>query len=95
MACMKADKRVIAATETMQEQAIIIEYTLTKVVKRKPGKALTEKQYYILRKQGTERPFQNEFNDNQPLFCAACKLPLFDSETKFNSGTDGLVLLLL
>jgi peptide-methionine (R)-S-oxide reductase len=57
------------------------------------GKALTEKQYYILRKQGTERPFQNEFNDNhktghyfvQPAF-------LFDSETKFNSGTDGLVL---
>jgi peptide-methionine (R)-S-oxide reductase len=26
------------------------------------------------------------------IFCAACKLPLFDSETKFNSGTDGLVL---
>jgi peptide-methionine (R)-S-oxide reductase len=21
------------------------------------------------------------------IFCAACKLPLFDSETKFNSGT--------
>jgi peptide-methionine (R)-S-oxide reductase len=58
-------------------------------------KTLTEKQYYILRKQGTERPFQNEFNDNHKTghyFCAACKLPLFDSETKFNSGTDGLVL---
>jgi peptide-methionine (R)-S-oxide reductase len=51
-------------------------------------KALTEKQY-ILRKQGTERPFKNEFNDNKTghYFCAACKLPLFDSETKFNSGT--------
>jgi peptide methionine sulfoxide reductase MsrB len=33
------------------------------------GKALTEN---ILRKQGTERPFQNEFNDNHKrvIFCS-------------------------
>jgi peptide-methionine (R)-S-oxide reductase len=60
------------------------------------GKALTEKQYYILSKQGTERPFQNEFNDNHKKghFVWPVSCPLF-SETKFNSGTDGLVFMLL
>jgi peptide-methionine (R)-S-oxide reductase len=52
------------------------------------GKALTEKQY-ILRKQGTERPSKMNLMTTKRviIFCAACKLPLFDSETKFNSGT--------
>jgi peptide-methionine (R)-S-oxide reductase len=53
-------------------------------------KELTENQYYVLRKKGTERPFQNEFDDNHKkgnYFCAACKLPLFSSETKFDSRT--------
>jgi peptide-methionine (R)-S-oxide reductase len=36
-------------------------------------KALTEKQYYILRKQG-ERPFQNEFNDNHKTGHYFCSL---------------------
>jgi peptide methionine sulfoxide reductase MsrB len=46
----------------------------------------------ILHPSARETPFQNEFNDNHKrhYFCAACKF-LFDSETKFNSGTDGLV----
>jgi peptide methionine sulfoxide reductase MsrB len=37
------------------------------------GKALTEKQYYILRKQGTERPFKMNLMTtiNGSLFCAA------------------------
>ena len=96
IACMKADKseKVIAAVETttQQQELSLNDTSLTKVVKTEAEweKALTEKQYYILRKQGTERPFQNEFNDNHKTghyFCAACKLPLFDSETKFNSGT--------
>jgi peptide-methionine (R)-S-oxide reductase len=43
--------------------------------KRKPMgmEALTEKQYYILRKQG-ERPFQNEFNDNHKTGHYFCSL---------------------
>ena len=51
---------------------------------------LTEKQYYILRKAGTERPFSSALNKNYKkgvYHCAACDTPLFKSEHKFDSGT--------
>jgi len=53
-------------------------------------KILTPDQYYILRQQGTERPFRNEFwNHHEPgtYACAGCGLELFTSDTKFDSGT--------
>lgn len=53
-------------------------------------KSLTEKQYYILRKHGTERPFSSELyevKDEGIYICAGCKNPLFSSDAKFNSGT--------
>ncbi|MCP4440770.1 MAG: peptide-methionine (R)-S-oxide reductase MsrB [Aureispira sp.] len=53
-------------------------------------KLLTAKQYYVLREQGTERSFTGEYWDNKEegmYKCAACQLPLFDSKTKFKSGT--------
>lgn len=53
-------------------------------------KILTSKQYYILRKHGTERPFSSELyevKEDGIYVCAGCKNPLFSSETKFNSGT--------
>lgn len=51
---------------------------------------LSPEQYRILREKGTERPFANEYNDEKAegvYQCAACGEPLFDSSTKFNSGT--------
>jgi peptide-methionine (R)-S-oxide reductase len=51
---------------------------------------LTEKQYYVLRKAGTERPFSSTLNKNYKkgiYHCAACNTPLFKSEHKFDSGT--------
>ena len=53
-------------------------------------KILTPEQYYILREEGTERPFTHEFKDIKEkgvFVCVACENPLFSIETKFNSGT--------
>lgn len=51
---------------------------------------LTPSQYYVLRKEGTERPFSSPLNKNYEkgvYVCAACDTPLFKSEHKFDSGT--------
>lgn len=51
---------------------------------------LTEDEYHILRERGTEPAFQNKYYDNKKegiYYCAACGLPLYSSETKFDSGT--------
>ncbi len=51
---------------------------------------LDKNQYYILREKGTERAFTGEYWDNKKegvYICAACDLPLFESDTKFRSGT--------
>ncbi|MFO8026272.1 MAG: peptide-methionine (R)-S-oxide reductase MsrB [Opitutales bacterium] len=51
---------------------------------------LTELQYKVARKQGTERAFDNPFHDNKKtgLYrCVGCDTPLFSSTDKFDSGT--------
>jgi peptide-methionine (R)-S-oxide reductase len=51
---------------------------------------LTPQQYQILRKQGTESPWSSPLlkEHRKGVFaCAGCDLPLFSSETKFDSGT--------
>ena len=51
---------------------------------------LTPQQYDILRKQGTERPGSSPLlkEHRKGVFaCAGCDLPLFSSDTKFESGT--------
>ncbi len=51
---------------------------------------LNEIQYDVMRHQGTERAFTGAYWDNHKkgiYSCAGCGLTLFDSETKFESGT--------
>lgn len=51
---------------------------------------LTPEQFYILREEGTERAFTSPLNDEKragTFHCAGCDLALFDSKTKYDSGT--------
>ncbi|MFN3939313.1 MAG: peptide-methionine (R)-S-oxide reductase MsrB [Chitinophagales bacterium] len=51
---------------------------------------LTDLQYYVSRQQGTERAYTDAYWNSKEkgiYYCIACNLPLFSSETKFNSGT--------
>ena len=51
---------------------------------------LNPEQYAVLRKEGTERPYSSPLNKEKrkgTFACAGCDLPLFSSETKFESGT--------
>ena len=53
-------------------------------------KELSPDQYRVLRQAGTERAFTGTYWDNheQGIYhCAACGLELFNSDTKFESGT--------
>jgi peptide-methionine (R)-S-oxide reductase len=51
---------------------------------------LGDEAYYVMRMQGTERPWTSVLLSEHragTFACAGCDLPLFDSATKFDSGT--------
>ncbi|MBA3439065.1 MAG: peptide-methionine (R)-S-oxide reductase MsrB [Pyrinomonadaceae bacterium] len=51
---------------------------------------MTPEQFQVMRKKGTERAFTGTYNDNHEkgvYYCAACHNELFNSDTKFDSGT--------
>jgi peptide-methionine (R)-S-oxide reductase len=63
-----------------------------RVVKTKDEwrKVLTKEQFYVLREEGTEPAYSSPLNNEKrkgTFVCAGCDLPLFKSETKYESGT--------
>lgn len=51
---------------------------------------LTPEQYAVLRQQGTERPWSGKYvdaHDDGTYCCAGCGAVLFDSTTKYESGS--------
>jgi peptide-methionine (R)-S-oxide reductase len=53
-------------------------------------KRLTPAQYRVLREEDTEYPYSSPLNNEKrkgAFVCAGCDLPLFESRTKYDSGT--------
>jgi peptide-methionine (R)-S-oxide reductase len=51
---------------------------------------LTPEEFYVCRQHGTEAPFSGKYYDSKEdgiYKCVCCGAPLFESTTKFNSGT--------
>lgn len=51
---------------------------------------LTDEQYHVMRKEGTERPFTSDLNKEKrqgAYLCAACGQELFSSSHKYDSGS--------
>ena len=51
---------------------------------------MSPQEYAVLFEEGTERAFTSPLNDEKragTYICAACNLPLFTSDAKFDSGT--------
>ena len=51
---------------------------------------LSPEQYQVLRQGGTERAFTGKYEKNKAegvYKCAGCGLPLFESDTKYDSGS--------
>lgn len=70
----------------------VSEYSGQKVVKsvEEWKRQLSEEEFYILREQGTEYAFSGEYYDQYSdgmYVCRGCDLELFDSNSKFKSGT--------
>lgn len=54
------------------------------------AKELTPEQFRVTRRHGTEAPFSGEYWDSKSpgvYRCVCCGTPLFNSDTKFDSGT--------
>lgn len=94
----ETEQVLVKERETESEQATgivketVIESNIQQVVKTEDEwKAeLNDLEFKVLRKAGTERPFTGDLLDNKEsgtYTCRACQLPLFDSNTKFKSGT--------
>ena len=53
-------------------------------------KKLTNEQFYVTQKHGTERPFSGEYLNNKEdgvYECVCCEKQLFSSNAKYDSGT--------
>ncbi len=89
---LACDSAAPAAAAEKKGNTVNAANSTEKVVKTEEEwkKILTPEAYNVLRKKGTERAFSNEYHDHKgkgTYVCAACGLPLFSSETKFDSGT--------
>lgn len=83
-------EEVVEVVEDKPGDTIKIDKPYSEYTEEDWKKVLTDDQFWVLRKKGTERSFTGELLNNKEegiYKCAGCELPLFKSETKFKSGT--------
>jgi len=96
--CNAQKSQVKASAEMKQEKKAVLtmgKSAIKEIKKIEKTEAewkseLSDEEYYILREKGTERAHTSDLLHNKKegtYTCAACDLPLFDSSTKFKSGT--------
>ena len=89
-ALMAASKFAEAETMTTTTATTTQDIDYRKLTDADWRKRLNSQQYDVLRKHGTERPDTSALNHETrkgTFECAGCDLPLFSSDTKFESGT--------
>lgn len=82
--------RVVAADSPAAASNASGTHTPLKLSDAEWRKRLSPGQYAVLRDEGTERPRSSPLNEEKrrgTYHCAGCDLPLFSSDTKYESGT--------
>jgi len=88
-ALMQSEPETVDVKKTEEEMIKQTKFEITKTAEEWK-QVLTEEEYHVLRKHGTERAFTGDLYDNERegvYLCAACDLELFSSETKYDSGS--------
>ena len=87
LSCKGVSQEKEMETAKTEEKEMAFAVTKTEAEWRKE---LTDMEFYILRKAGTENPGSSELLRNKKkgtYVCAGCATPLFKSDNKFDSGT--------
>lgn len=88
----KSTKTQASAEQVNNDTTIIIpdQVLPIRISEEEWKKSLQEMAHFVLREKGTERSFTGKYwdhHDHGVYVCGGCQLPLFNSDTKFNSGT--------
>ena len=90
-ACTQAQTQAVASeSKAMPEETTAAKIDWANLSETDWKARLTSDEFYVLRKEGTERPFTSPLNNiiaAGTYACAGCGLPLFKSDTKYDSGT--------
>lgn len=90
MACSNTTAEDTAMTTTAPTPGTDTDIDWSSLTSAQWRERLTEQEYHVLRKEGTERAGTSPLNAEKregTYVCAGCALPLFKSEYKYESGT--------
>lgn len=86
----KAQLAVDKSTDNQLDTEISLSIDRVEKTEREWKAELNDMEYYVIREKGTERAGTGDLLDNKEegtYICRACGLGLFDSNTKYKSGT--------